>query len=163
MFRLLSHRKNLIFLSLIWIHFLACSALFTVTQCSLKVRFFQVEIMLLRYEYDTLILGSGPMLNHLSWFGSHVKPVVLQTHIFSVDFNEIKTLEYESLWNPRIFTSFSHKCMQTQQSNVLAHGIAGLKVVWCGSIAVRKLLIRSDRVRWITEHQRDSLISYWNI
>src|ERR1700744_1709496 len=61
MFRLLSHSKNLIFLSLIWIHFLACSALFTVTQCSLKVRFFQVEIMLLRYEYDTLILGSGPM------------------------------------------------------------------------------------------------------
>ena len=42
-------------------HFLDCSAPFTVTQCSLKVRFFQVEIMLLRYEYDTLILGSGPM------------------------------------------------------------------------------------------------------
>jgi len=41
--------------------FLACSALFTMTQCSIKVRFFQVEIMLLRYEYDTLILGSGPM------------------------------------------------------------------------------------------------------
>ena len=61
MFRLLSDKKNLIFFLLIWIHFSACSDPLTVTQCSLKVRFFQVEIMLLRYEYDTLILGSGPM------------------------------------------------------------------------------------------------------
>ena len=67
------------------------------------------------------------------------------------------SLEFESLWNPRIFTSLSHKRMQTQQSNVLAHDIAGLKVVCCGSIAVRKFLIRYDRVRWITEHQRDSI------